>query len=179
MVRTQPEEIGEPRALESGLTQQAGFDFLERGPWAADMTIEQVGSVGEIIGAAATVATLAYLAVQIRQNNRLVAASIADSSRDSMNELARILGANPEATRVYAAGVQDPSSLSLQEMVQFDSLCHLALNALHQRFESGLDLDEGNFVNLSNPGFRTYWGRQAETYPEDFRRLVSEAIAER
>ena len=44
------------------------------------MTIEQLGSLGEIIGAAATIATLAYLAVQIRQNNRLVAASIADSS---------------------------------------------------------------------------------------------------
>ena len=141
------------------------------------MTIEQLGSVGEIIGAAATVAMLAYLAVQIRQNNRLVAASIADSSRDSMNELARILGANPEAARVYAAGVQDPSSLSLQETIQFDSLCHLALNALHQRFESGLDLaDDWNFANLSNAGFRTYWGRQSETYPEDFRRLVSEAL---
>ncbi len=141
------------------------------------MTIEQLGSVGEIIGAAATVAMLAYLAVQIRQNNRLVAASIADSSRDSMNELARILGANPEAARVYAAGVQDPSSLSLQETIQFDSLCHLALNALHQRFESGLDLaDDWNFANLSNAGFRTYWGRQSETYPEDFRRIVSEAL---
>ncbi len=141
------------------------------------MTIEQFGSVGEIIGAAATVAMLAYLAVQIRQNNRLVAASIADSSRDSMNELARILGANPEAARVYAAGVQDPSSLSLHETVQFDSLCHLALNALHQRFQSGLDLaDDWTFANLSNAGFRTYWGRQSETYPEDFRWLVSEAL---
>ena len=120
---------------------------------------------------------LAYLAVQIRQNNRLVAASIADSSRDSMNEFARILGSNPEAARVYAAGVQDPSSLSLQETVQFDSLCHLALNALHQRFESGLELgEEWNFANLTNAGFRTYWGRQSETYPEDFRRLVSEAL---
>ncbi len=141
------------------------------------MTIEQPGSVGEIIGAAATVAMLAYLAVQIRQNNRLVAASIADSSRDSMNELARILGANPEAARVYAAGVQDPSSLSLQETVQFDSLCHLALNALHQRFESGLDLaDEWNFANITNAGFRTYWSRQSDAYPEEFRRLVSEAL---
>ena len=141
------------------------------------MTIEQLGSVGEIIGAAATVAMLAYLAVQIRQNNRLVAASIADSSRDSANELARILGANPEAARVYAAGVQDPSSLSLQETVQFDSLCHLALNAVHQRFESGLDLaDDWTFANLRNAGFRTYWGRQSETYPADFRRLVSEAL---
>ncbi len=88
------------------------------------MTIQDYGSIGEIVGAIATVATLLYLAVQIRQNNRLVAASIADSSRDSMNELARILGANPEAARVYAAGVQDPSSLSLHETVQLDSLCH-------------------------------------------------------
>ena len=43
------------------------------------MTIDQLGSIGEIVGAIATVPTLAYLAVQILQNNRLMAASVADS----------------------------------------------------------------------------------------------------
>ncbi len=51
------------------------------------------------------------------------------------------------------------------------------MNARHQRFESGLDLaDDWTFANLSSVGFRTYWGRQSGTYPEDFRRLVSEAL---
>lgn len=96
-----------------------------------------------------------------------------------MNELARILGADSEAARVYAGGVRDSASLSLEEVVQFDSLCHLALNALHQRFESGLDVSGAwTFTNLNNPGFRAYWDRQSDTYPEEFRRLVSRALRE-
>ena len=34
------------------------------------MSIQDLGSIGELIAALATVATLAYLAVQIRQNTR-------------------------------------------------------------------------------------------------------------
>ena len=34
------------------------------------MTISELGSVGEVIGAAATVATLLYLALQIRANTK-------------------------------------------------------------------------------------------------------------
>ena len=34
------------------------------------MTIDQLGSLGEIIAAVATLATLAYLAAQIRQSTR-------------------------------------------------------------------------------------------------------------
>ena len=35
------------------------------------MTIQELGSVGELIGAIATVATLIYLSLQIRQNTSL------------------------------------------------------------------------------------------------------------
>ena len=35
------------------------------------MTIQELGSIGELIGAIATVATLVYLALQIRQNSFL------------------------------------------------------------------------------------------------------------
>ena len=36
------------------------------------MTIQDLGSIGELVGAVATVATLIYLAVQIRQNSKVL-----------------------------------------------------------------------------------------------------------
>jgi hypothetical protein len=36
------------------------------------ITLEQLGSIGELIAAIATVATLAYLALQIRQNTHVL-----------------------------------------------------------------------------------------------------------
>jgi hypothetical protein len=42
------------------------------------------GAVAELVGALAVIVTIAYLAVQIRQNNKLVASSIAGSIRDAL-----------------------------------------------------------------------------------------------
>ena len=39
------------------------------------MTIQDLGSLGELIAAVATIATLVYLAMQIRQNTKQVRAS--------------------------------------------------------------------------------------------------------
>ena len=51
------------------------------------------------------------------------------------------------------------------------------VNALYQRYESGLDISgEWAFANLDNPGFTAYWQRQGETYPEAFRRVVEAAL---
>lgn len=39
------------------------------------MTIQDLGSIGELVAAIATIATLAYLAVQVRQNTRSLRSS--------------------------------------------------------------------------------------------------------
>ena len=41
------------------------------------MTIEQMGSLGEVVGAIAVIVTLVQLAVQIRQNTRAIHAQAA------------------------------------------------------------------------------------------------------
>ncbi|HVH18917.1 MAG TPA: hypothetical protein VNF72_11495 [Myxococcota bacterium] len=44
------------------------------------MTLQDLGSIGEIVGAIATVATLIYLAIQIRANTSAVQSAAAQSS---------------------------------------------------------------------------------------------------
>jgi len=49
------------------------------------MNWDAIGAVGEVSGAIAVVATLGYLAVQIRQNTSAVRANSAQAFADSIN----------------------------------------------------------------------------------------------
>ena len=46
------------------------------------MSIQDLGALGELVAAVATVATLLYLAVQIRQNNK----NLQESTSASLNQ---------------------------------------------------------------------------------------------
>jgi hypothetical protein len=137
---------------------------------------DAVGALAELAGALGVILTLGYLAVQIRQNSKLLSASVADSSRDAYNELGRILGTSTDAARVYTVGIGDPSSLSPEETTQFHSLCHLAVNAVHQRFRTGSDVASDLQLVMAQVGYRQYWEHRSNAYPEDFRELVSRVI---
>jgi hypothetical protein len=137
---------------------------------------DAVGALAELAGALGVIVTLGYLAVQIRQNSKLLSASVADSSRDAYNELGRILGTSADAARVYTAGVEDPAQLAPEEVTQFHSLCHLAVNAVHQRFQSGFDVADDLALLMSQAGYRHYWERGSMAYPEEFRRLVVQSV---
>lgn len=77
------------------------------------MTIQDLGSVGELIAALATVATLAYLALQIRQNTKQLrdnarALRLAEvrAATDGEIEFRRLLLANPDLDDALERGDQ-------------------------------------------------------------------------
>ena len=59
------------------------------------MTIQDWGAIGEILGAIATIATLIYLATQLRQNTRALQAASMDSTTQTANEIRTNLFADP------------------------------------------------------------------------------------
>ena len=60
-----------------------------------------LGNVGEFVGAIAVVATLFYLAVQVRQNTRIVRANIRQARSDSAVEL-HVAGATSQIAEIQA-----------------------------------------------------------------------------
>ena len=68
------------------------------------MTIEDLGSIGELVAAIATIATLFYLAVQIRQNTRTVEAAAFQSGVDGINHLNNLLAHDESMARVLRLG---------------------------------------------------------------------------
>ena len=138
------------------------------------MTIQDYGSIGEIVGAIATVATLLYLAVQIRQNGKLVAASVADASRDAQNEAPRVIAASDDAARIWAIGLEARSELTPEESHRFSSLLYLAFSSFHQQFRHGLKLEDETSYLLVRPGVKEWWRAEGSpTFTDDFRAHIT------
>ncbi len=77
------------------------------------MTLQDLGSVGELVAALATVATLAYLALQIRQNTvqlrdnaRAIRLSEVRAAADGEIDFRRLLLTDPEVDDVFDRGVR-------------------------------------------------------------------------
>lgn len=82
------------------------------------MTIQDLGSIGELVAAIATVATLGYLGLGIRQNTQSVRWSTElELSKLVIDFHARATG-QPELLRIYDAAV-DPSSLRPEDVRRF------------------------------------------------------------
>ena len=66
------------------------------------MTLQDLGSIGEFVAAVATVATLIYLAIQIRTSNRLSRAEASRAPNSDLNSLNAAFGTDP----VFRAGMR-------------------------------------------------------------------------
>ena len=86
------------------------------------MNWDAIGAVGEVLGAIAVVGTLAYLALQIRQNTERERLSQEFVSNQYFNELRVLIASDPEIAEIEMKGVSDLASLSDLERRRFDEL---------------------------------------------------------
>ena len=86
------------------------------------MSIQDLGSIGELVAAIATIVTLAYLALQIRRNTLATHSSSFHAVSDSMNHINMTVAQSPELSRIWLTGAADRGSLGDEERHQFDML---------------------------------------------------------
>jgi hypothetical protein len=147
---------------------------------------DALGAIAETIGGLATVATLAYLAVQIRQSTKAAHAASAGQYREGNAGFSSIVAADEQLAELYFRGLEDPDSLSPLERNRFGNLIGMVLSYLHQAEEmqtSGV-LSEGIartrdgqvIYFASKPGFRRVYARYHSAQPLDFARRMDLAI---
>ncbi|MFW2404876.1 MAG: hypothetical protein ACN4GT_08915 [Gammaproteobacteria bacterium] len=90
------------------------------------MTIEQWGAIGEIVGALAVVASLVYLAMQIRQNTRQLAHSMKatelaafERNVDSGNRTRELFILHPDVHDLYLRGTKSFKALDTADRMRF------------------------------------------------------------
>ena len=152
------------------------------------MTIEQLANLGEVVAAIATLVTLVYLAVQIRQNTRAVRAASHHSVTDSFNHINAIVGTDPSAARIYRLGLEGLGNLNEDEQFSFAFLMLGYLRVFETLFyqrdigtaEEQLYLSEHNSLRwaFSYQGARDWWSSNEISFSPDFRAHIDGIIDE-
>lgn len=152
------------------------------------MTIEQLANLGEVVAAIATLVTLVYLAIQIRQNTRAVRAASHHSVTDSFNHINAIVGTDPRAARIYRLGLEGLENLNEDEQFSFAFLMLGYLRVFETLFyqrdigtaEEQLYQSEHNSLRwaFSYQGARDWWWSNEISFSPDFRAHIDEIIEE-
>jgi hypothetical protein len=154
------------------------------------VSLDDLGNIGEFVGAIGVVISLAYLAVQIRQNTRQLSQNT-DSAR-----LAAIEAANrefnavrdqvvrdPEVADLYLRGLRDYGSLEPRDRLRFGLLLQnffFTAQTLFQHYEfrgfGGFRTSSLDTV-LRHRGACEWWNRERSQFSRGFVGLVDERIA--
>ncbi|MFT4562405.1 MAG: hypothetical protein ACI9BW_002149 [Gammaproteobacteria bacterium] len=153
------------------------------------MNIQDWGSIGELIGAIATVATLIYLAIQVRANTQSQELSsiqyMLDGARD---RIIRPGVENPVVANIWARGMATPEDLTPTEKVQFiwiltEHLLQLQ-NVLNLRKQNALsEFDYQTWLVytgsvIRTPGGQELWSQISQVVSQDVVQAIDVHLAD-
>ena len=153
------------------------------------MNWDAIAAIGQIIGALAVVATLFYLAVQIRQNSEIVAEHSrqirlgeVDATVQSFSRY-RTLLAQPHMAEIYRRGCESFANLSDTEKIQFRVLLDeyiFSYWALYHRLEENAYAESDwqshlpvLSATLKQPGVWEWWDERRLSFPAKFVESIS------
>ncbi|MFT4563217.1 MAG: hypothetical protein ACI9BW_002971 [Gammaproteobacteria bacterium] len=151
------------------------------------MTIQELGSLGELIAAIATVATLIYLASQLRQNSNQLKGDAIVAINNTEEALVEDLRDDEDLARAFINALNDWNSVTPQQQTRV----HLYLHAYTRWCETCWLLSqrgalddttysprEVSMVTILNPkGGREWWGTIKFVFDERFSSRIDQQLA--
>jgi hypothetical protein len=141
------------------------------------VTIQDLGSLGELVAAVATVATLIYLAIQIRASNRLARAEASRTPNSDLNSINAAFGTDPAfraaMRQVLTGASRDELNADDRTVIDFYliSITNLQEQLAREIREGILDpgaLDFGGAGLFLLPYYRTSWSLYRDYLTSDF-----------
>lgn len=149
-----------------------------------DLNWDAIGAIGEIVGAVAVVATLGYLALQIRHENAANSINAVNSILQGFEQLDLLLAQDESLAALFNKGLWSPEKLTDSEAAQFSwmlrlvSSCYLKLFRLYQeglasQYEWENHMSQAAYM-FGTPGGRIFMDGHSEAF-EDFGNLIRNA----
>ena len=149
------------------------------------MSLQDLGSIGELVAAIATIATLIYLALQIRQSAGLAQAT---AQRDLMNSFQANLDRIRSSPQTWQRGVYDFEQLTTTEKIEFQMMFNPFVNHLEQplrMYEQNLETRDNVDVYgdiclsiLQEPGAKQLWESTKHIFFPLSRTYIEERLAD-
>ena len=148
------------------------------------MNWEAIGAVAELTGAVGVIASLVYLATQIRQNTRSLRATAYRDMVDMLVSSTEFVSSDKGLTRVLMKGLGDLDSLEgAEEHYQFSAILGRTVRNLdiaRNMHDEGL-LDASYYQStlratidlLSGPGAAQWWQQNQRGFPDVVRQQLN------
>ncbi len=150
------------------------------------MTLQDLGNIGEFVGAIGVIASLVYLAVQIRQNTRAVRSNTSQAITDARVEFLKSITDDAEVAKIFRSGLLDRESLEGDERLRFDLLMGRFTatmeNYYYQHCQGTMDTDQWTRVLeilryfMATPGGQSWWSDRPIRADLPFDRFVDEEV---
>ena len=152
--------------------------------WSAIFNWSALGSISETIGAIAVVASLIYLAAQIKQNSNAVRATIEQESAKLINQTMMSIGSSEELSLLYLQATEDFSALKSAEKARMFMILtgiFRAFEVLYRQQETGHVSQEiwsgyEHFIKavVQTDLFENWWAVRSDTFYSGFRDHVNQ-----
>lgn len=144
---------------------------------------EAISAVAEIVGAAAVVVSLIYLAVQIRQSGRIGRLAAHQSLSDSISAAMEPFYSDTEMSRIWHLAATAPDELSPEERERFGIALYLIFGKFYNAYLLA-DIDpvlSGRYLELMDrflvrPGVQSWWERQRTHFDPEYAALVQSRL---
>jgi hypothetical protein len=135
------------------------------------VSIQDLGSIGEFVAALATLATLIYLAIQVRQNTRAIKSSTFQNITAEMGKNVEPISASADLAAILVKGMPNPGSLSAEERLRLSSVMVASfrrmesvyvqhkLGSIDDELQAGFEL---SIVTLLATPFGSEWWKEAK-----------------
>jgi hypothetical protein len=141
-----------------------------------------IGAIGEVLGAAAVVLSLVYVAAQVRQNTAALTRAASAEAIASVRQWNQSLIDDPVMVRIFSQGVVDMNSLDEDGRARFVVLmmnCLKTYEHLHYQYSKGAmepEVWQGwarvGQIYFTQPGVQQYWGERRQIFSPAFQRWM-------
>ena len=149
------------------------------------MNWDAIGAIGNILGAVGVTATLIYLVIQLRQNNRQLRLTTSNVVTEELQSIFSLLAADESLSRVFAEAASS-SDLEGETRVRYyafiNNMMRIHENAYLQRQEGAIP--EAHWEGLTRlmidvtdmPAFASYWEDRRHWSSDEFSAYVDAEI---
>ncbi|TDG11263.1 hypothetical protein E2F43_18890 [Seongchinamella unica] len=167
------------------------------------MNWEAIAAIGEMVGAVGVIATLGFLAFQVRQNSSLlknntrqleqnhqVAIAQAMATSDRQSDPMLIVAQSNELSRIFYKGLANYVELDPESKMRFSLAMGPIIAGVSVKFMEQIKLeiadadylpDQANFLMkfLDTVGGRQWWKTNMQMYPKPFVQMVEDVLNKR
>jgi hypothetical protein len=141
------------------------------------MNWEAVGALGQLLGAVAVVATLIYIAREVRQNGRSLSISALRDTTARWNHWSEMIATSTGLAEIVSKGNKSYDNLSESESLRYGAYVQSFFDNVDSyrslAIDYGMDKDLTVLASIVSrriqiPGFKAWWAANTADYADTF-----------